>query len=687
MRIFIHNVDTFVGKILVNELRRAEGGCHRTFGTMSPGGSQDEVPAAVKRLCARDDPKKVSKMLSTLQSCKVVVLDLYSCSREDLDFAMRAFRNAEEIETDVTFILISSVMVWAHTDSKAITREPGTSEALRDSDYLHREPPAGSKFEQWKEMEDLVLSTFNREGSKVKGLIVAGGILYGAGEGVFQSLFKKAWCGEMEHAILGKGTNAIPTVHVRDLARLVRSVMDNPDVNAAEAPYFLAVDQPLRQGSETPAPLTQAELVQGIVDEMCDPFKVPYVHEPEPFAFDPESTELDAAAQAELMEKEELRLTMLLNLQMQASKQMLDPEFSAMAEPHPSGWHCKEGMVKHIRMIAQEFCETRKLRAMRVLVAGPPASGKSTLAENVSKHFRIPHHDLPADGFKQMTDTLSERVCRYRGYVLDAGLAGFDRVNKVFRYEVEVPKEPVEEGQEGEGAGDAEEEGGEPREPVVKQPEFALHDDIVPSFVIVTQAPPKVLEGFWIRSHGAQTLDKFRKQMEEYELANNAETSMHLTAFFLEVAKVGILNLPIVGRDEDELFESTRIYMEEQGRPFNYLPTEEEVATEVRERREQRFRAEAEQRCKAKLAAMKELGEAHEEDSEQRQQLRRRLIAEHEVAQQQLQEMPLRDYLMEYMIPSLTEGLIEVCKVLPDNPSEYLANYLEEHASSAAAEP
>lgn len=34
--------------------------------------------------------------------------------------------------------------------------------------------------------------------------------------------------------------------------------------------------------------------------------------------------------------------------------------------------------------------------------------------------------------------------------------------------------------------------------------------------------------------------------------------------------------------------------------------------------------------------------------------------------------IPLRNYLMRHVMPTLTEGLIEVCKVRPDDPVDYL---------------
>ncbi|KAJ3078227.1 Adenylate kinase 7 [Rhizoclosmatium hyalinum] len=45
------------------------------------------------------------------------------------------------------------------------------------------------------------------------------------------------------------------------------------------------------------------------------------------------------------------------------------------------------------------------------------------------------------------------------------------------------------------------------------------------------------------------------------------------------------------------------------------------------------------------------------------------------------QSVPLRNYLMKYVMPTLTSGLIEVCKVRPEDPIDYLAEFLFKHNS------
>ena len=44
-------------------------------------------------------------------------------------------------------------------------------------------------------------------------------------------------------------------------------------------------------------------------------------------------------------------------------------------------------------------------------------------------------------------------------------------------------------------------------------------------------------------------------------------------------------------------------------------------------------------------------------------------------------KLNMRQFLMKYIIPVLTEGMIEVCKVGPIDPVDYLAEYIFKRSS------
>lgn len=50
----------------------------------------------------------------------------------------------------------------------------------------------------------------------------------------------------------------------------------------------------------------------------------------------------------------------------------------------------------------------------------------------------------------------------------------------------------------------------------------------------------------------------------------------------------------------------------------------------------------------------------------------------------ELKGMSTRNFLGDFIVPSLSEGLIEVLKLKPEDPTDYLANYLEKRADDFA---
>merc|ERR1712110_1342153 len=210
-------------------------------------------------------------------------------------------------------------------------------------------------------------------------------------------------------------------------------------------------------------------------------------------------------------------------------------------------------------------------------------------------------------------------------------------------------------------------------------------EKLCPEFVVVTQAPEEFCRAHY-RHMGKGSMEDFQKRMDVYKQNNYQSNGQSLTDFFQETAKRAVMNLPIPGKDREDHAESVRIYMDgsAKGRPFNYLHTDEEIAHNL-------LQIKAEHAAKAAQEEAERVRTLSEDKSEEREEMRKskrrlEIIAKHEEEQKQLQGMPLRVYLMEHMVPSLTEGLIELCKVLPEDPVDYLANYLEDHAAAGSSE-
>merc|ERR1719450_821354 len=220
---------------------------------------------------------------------------------------------------------------------------------------------------------------------------------------------------------------------------------------------------------------------------------------------------------------------MALDLWMEASPLMSSDATAFAAESEPPGWWCEKGVVANMRKIAEEFTTERKLRAMRVLVAGPPASGKTTLAKAISAHFKIPHLEQGAKGVADLMTDLSSNVCRYRGYVLDSRGMDFDQVEKLFRYDVELP--PAEDAPEP----------AEGEEAPPKKFDRRLNDKICPTFVIVLQASEGLCRKRWEAHHSGlkESMRAFQESMYEYSSKNLTDNVHSLADFFQDVAMAG----------------------------------------------------------------------------------------------------------------------------------------------------
>lgn len=75
--------------------------------------------------------------------------------------------------------------------------------------------------------------------TKLTSYVVASGLLYGAGEEIFHSLFKSAWHGNQAALqCYGNGQNIVPIIHIDDLASVLVNIADTPP----KVRYLIAKD-------------------------------------------------------------------------------------------------------------------------------------------------------------------------------------------------------------------------------------------------------------------------------------------------------------------------------------------------------------------------------------------------------------------------------------------------------------
>eukprot|EP00747_Dinoflagellata_sp_TGD_P161960 gnl/TRDRNA2_/TRDRNA2_179032_c0_seq1.p1 gnl/TRDRNA2_/TRDRNA2_179032_c0~~gnl/TRDRNA2_/TRDRNA2_179032_c0_seq1.p1 ORF type:complete len:751 (-),score=218.05 gnl/TRDRNA2_/TRDRNA2_179032_c0_seq1:158-2410(-) len=740
MRIFINNVDSFVGQALCHDLRRVLDQDNRIMGTVINEAvdvdTEQMSTLGVKRVVFRKDKKQYFK---DLLSCSLIVFDLHSAVLDEVEAVIKELKLAA-LDHQTTFVLISSVNVWAMTkreyepvrgEGEEDEEEPPPEEEgedapvkivkkrpkeLTDADLDRRIP--SPEYEPWKYLEMLALSLEPKE--KLRPHVIAAGILYGNGETVFNDLFKAAWLTQSTHVVISPGDNYIPCVHVRDVARLVKVVAADSKVGR----YLLAVDK---------ARSTQAEIVQGIVNKIGRKgTEVPVVNEEEVTS--------------------EFKDILMLDLILKPSAPMRAKNFA---------WWCKKGLVANLDKVAAEFCKWRNLCPVKMVVVGPPGSGAEKFCKMVADRYL--HEDPPHWSFDQiLQDAIAEKskaarklrrkverlaakgpgaklplkdrtkivkkrllsnVCRFRGFVLEGYPETFEEAQDLFtelrlmnedgveelvggeeeeaeeeggeaeaegeeeeagEEEEEEPPPPAEVGPSGlplpESFVDEEDEGGDPK------PVRRLNKDIGVEFVVVLKSTEEQCKNrlFSGEVSGSKSAEEFALRSAEYRKNNLAEDgSPGVKDFFEETGNVKVLDIDVDASADVDLFNTVRVYIESKGQFFNYLRTEEEIVrARAEETAEREIAADLADAQAAEELKVKEADERRRREAEQQGRLQK--IAAGEASLLETEALPLRQYLMSNVVPTLSDGLIEVCKVMPDDPIDYLAEYLFQHAQDIA---
>lgn len=349
-------------------------------------------------------------------------------------------------------------------------------------------------------------------------------------------------------------------------------------------------------------------------------------------------------------------------------------------------WHAQSGMLASMPMVVQEYRTARGLQPLRLLVHGNDDFAKTELAEALAAEYKLPYvvsskavaeatekeDELGAElkaaaGAGPLSDELVAKVlsgvltsttCSNQGYILQGFPETLSAATLLFGgkkaggEEGEEPP-PEEEGEEAAGA--------------------AKGLAAAPEFVVVLEAKEEVLKAKLIAQETPSfTEEQLTESLAEYAKNNteDSETSILALPALADAEPLGPLDVT-ADTTLDALLTKARVYL---GQPRNYGPTEEEIAAKNALEEAEAARIANEE---ARVAAEREAAEAEERARREEHESRR--AAEVQQQEQELLEVrsiPLRNYLMQNVIPTLTEGLIEVCKLKPEDPVDYLADYL-----------
>ena len=164
------------------------------------------------------------------------------------------------------------------------------------------------------------------------------------------------------------------------------------------------------------------------------------------------------------------------------------------------------------------------------------------------------------------------------------------------------------------------------------------------------------------------------RRLKTYKDANNSETGEPAVQDFFREHKTEVFTENAESL-EGKNMKAFKIYIERLGKPFNYMTFDEEDEA-ARKRKneidEQVKRSEEENKVVREENLERELRKQKESHTKSRLEQ----IKEQERDLLDSRSQHIRQYLMDNVVPILTEGLIEVCKITPDDPVDHLAEYL-----------
>ncbi|XP_026186698.1 adenylate kinase 7 isoform X2 [Mastacembelus armatus] len=671
-RVFINNIDCFASKYVAKFLSEyvtsadADGEVETEAeqeGKMVTNHSGAEVFHVVGSVSDKSDEHRPyvleeylqldrDELLPKLMDCDVVIYNI----TQHADQVEEAFW---AVSGPKMFILVSTVMTWACT--KPV--DPDDLE-LPFTDEIFWRRKAHPNFKQHIDLEKRVVKMGKTNRTLFSTYVVASGLQYGMEEQVFHYFFKTSWMGQ-EHKIpvFGDGNNIVPTIHINDLASVIQNVIE-----LQPQPYYLVAVDFAKNTMEDIVKAVAAVLGHGKIH------KKP-------------SEEAFLTKDLSVMEIDSL----LVNLWI---------EGVYLKELLSINWLCESGLVDNIELVVEEYRQTRGLLPIRVCLLGPPAVGKSTVSKQICEYYKLhrialketisetitqledavknpdpeaENEDSAAEAqellnslkdsidqnrglldehllVKVVKDKLMSNPCKNQGFVLDGFPKTYEQAKKLFS----ADEHDLDEGTSQNSSYSKK-----------IMPEFVLCLDASDAFLKerVMKLPERLVQKHnYEQQHFLQRLTRYRADNVEDETIAHYFEELDITPLYLE----------ITSNDEPDCLLLLQKIFNTLGKPRNYGHSTWEVEEEGMRKAEEKMRKEAQLRA--------------EEEQREEEEARHRAACWGEwgleMVRQQEEELlgaqsaSLKNYLMEHVMPALTQGLIECCTVQPQDPVDFLAEYL-----------
>ncbi|XP_029966673.1 adenylate kinase 7-like [Salarias fasciatus] len=679
-RIFVNDVHRYSSKNIAEFLSGCSSGespedrgrqaAFEVVGTTSSSSCRED---GSKSLFEQYESPTRNELFQHLLECDVVVYNISETTAqqqiEEATWALTALHaEMENFKYGKIFILVSTVLTWARTKPQ----NPDDTDAVLTEEEFRRRRPHPS-FRQHHNLEKLVLKLTKGQKTKLNGYVVGSGIQYGRGENLFHYFFKVSWLMQFPKVpVFGEGTNHIPTIHVYDLGGVIQNIIDLKP----KSKYILAIDSSMN---------TFGDIVQRI-SNLLGPQQIQTLPEQEAIAMEAFKTE----------ELEYLKINLRLDAFIIKDSFKLD-------------WVSEAGMVENMESIVEEYRDTRQLLSVKICLVGPPAVGKSSVAEKLCHFYQIPHirvqgliegkmkelrerstetdpdlvsEEEAAAAQKQLRtiekrmnenegqladliceillEKLNSKQCINQGFVLDGFPETQEEAKRIFSGEFQPCHNFMEENQDLDSG---------LKTPVYNKkitPEYVFELQAKDDFLIkrVQELPECVAE----QMHYTQ--DEFVSRLKRYRQLSGAEDTLLDYFDELEIHPEHIE----VTVDNPANADVMKNITETVGPPKNYgLSPEEQEEEDRRKEKEAREKlaAQACERKHRKEAALAEMTTQYEEWKKNVSEVKRQ---EDELLE--ARALPLRSYLMKHVMPSLAAAMTDCSKIKPEDPVDFLAEHL-----------
>ncbi|XP_062974560.1 adenylate kinase 7 [Elgaria multicarinata webbii] len=649
-------------------------GIYQVVGTLSQAESTKPDFAVEAYRTLSDDER-----LAYLSECDIIIYNITEDAKQIVEATSAATAlsdKAYKFEKQKVFILLSTIMTWAR--SKPL--DPEDPEIpFTEEDYRRRKPHPN--FIEHSNAEKTIIKLGKTNKSKFATYVVASGVQYGAEERLLHYFFKLSWLGETPAIpYFGDGRNFVPAIHIVDLAAVLQNIADH----RPRTHYLIAVDEAIQ---------TLGEIVK-CISRNVGPGKTQKVPRENAFL----NKDLTQAHLDEL----------LVNLRMEAV--FLKENFNIK-------WVAQAGIVESIEQVVKEYKQSRGLLPVKICILGSPGVGKTSIAELLCKHYKVHHIKIKEvitkaienlekiiapkevveteveeeeeeeeeaeeegdnieetqellDSIKEnmeqnagrlddnyvirfMKETLMSMPCKNQGYVLDGFPKTYDMAKDLFNIEDEEEEDDMK--------------GKMHHYDKLITPDYVISLNASDEFLKnrIMNLPESIVAGtHYSQDRYLRSLSLFRELNTDDETVLNYFDELEIHPQNIDVSKFEGLENRVIAKE----------IIKQIGEPRNYGLTEDEMEELERKQAEERLAREAKEKADLEQRETEERAQKLANWEEWNKRLDE--VKQQECELLEAQSIPLRNYLMKHVMPTLMQGLNQCCMVRPDDPVDFLAEYL-----------